>query len=302
MYRTVVAGCDGHDRGRGAASLAHAIASATGARLMLVGVHHHPPLPFPESYAELRRGLEHALKAVRDELAPEAIVRIAADMSPAHALRRVAESEDADLLVVGSRHRRRLQRIVESDHAMQVLHGAPCAVAVAPDPLPSRPQLARIGVGIDDTPESEVALEMACDLAQRTGARLWLHVVVDDRVSGWIGYDAMTLPEDSYRQIIDVRLDAARDLLAHRLEACEGVDADGDVVVGAPAGELALITEWLDLLVLGSRRWGPVRRLALGSTSDEVIRHTACPVLVPPRHATTEHVTEQPADNEVAAS
>jgi hypothetical protein len=46
---------------------------------------------------------------------------------------------------------------------------------------------------------------------------------------------------------------------------------------------LILASENLDLLVLGSRRWGPVKRLALGSTSERVIRHTACPVLVPPR-------------------
>jgi hypothetical protein len=41
---------------------------------------------------------------------------------------------------------------------------------------------------------------------------------------------------------------------------------------------------------IGSRRWGPVHRLALGSTSERVIRHAACPVLVPPRRADTEHV------------
>ena len=93
MYRTIIAGCDGRDRGRGAVSLAHAIASATDARLLLVGVHHNPPLPFPDSYATLRDDLEHQLKAVRDELAPEAIVKVAADLSLAHALRRVASAE-----------------------------------------------------------------------------------------------------------------------------------------------------------------------------------------------------------------
>jgi nucleotide-binding universal stress UspA family protein len=55
-------------------------------------------------------------------------------------------------------------------------------------------------------------------------------------------------------------------------------------VLGDPAGELILASEGLALLVLGSRRWGPVRRLALGSTSERVIRHAGCPVLVPPRH------------------
>jgi nucleotide-binding universal stress UspA family protein len=267
-----------------------------------VGVHHNPPLPFPESYAKLRGDLEHALHAVRDELAPEAIVHIAADMSPAHALRRVAEAEHADLLVVGSRHRRRLQRIVESDHAMQVLHGAGCAVAVAPDPLPAHPELARIGVGIDGTPESEAALLMACALAERCGASLWLHVVVDDRITGWGAPPAMPLPADVYQEVIGARVEAARHLLRHSLESCAGITANGDVVLGSPAGELALASEDLDLLVLGSRRWGPVKRLALGSTSDEVIRHTACPVLVPPRHAATEHGSDETAVDEVAVS
>jgi nucleotide-binding universal stress UspA family protein len=289
MYRTIVVGSDGYERGRGAVSLAHAIASAAGAPLVLVGVHHNPPLPFPERYADQRTGLEHALRAMRDELAPEAIIRVAAGLSPAHALRHVAAAEEADLLIVGSRHRRRLQRIVESDHAMQVLHGAPCAVAVAPDPLAPDAQLQRIGVGIDSTPESELALAMARDLAERTGARLWLHAVVDDTIASWVGLSAMASPADVFRDIIDVRLDVARELLAERLERCRGVPADGTVVVGSPAGELILASEGLDLLVLGSRRWGPVRRLALGSTSERVIRHTACPVLVPPRDAASEH-------------
>jgi nucleotide-binding universal stress UspA family protein len=289
MYRTIVAGCNGRDRGLGAVSLGHAIASATGARLLLVGVHHHPPLPFPGSYADQRATLEHDLRAVRDELAPEAIVEIHADLSPARALRRVATAEDADLLVVGSRHRRRMQRIVESDQAMQVLHGASCAVAIAPDPVAPHPELELIGVGIDATPESALALVMARELATRAGARLWLHCVVEDAVPGWVGISPVAAYEDAFEQLINARVDAARELLAGRLHACENVPADSELVVGDPAGELILASERLDLLVLGSRRWGPVRRLALGSTSERVIRHAACPVLVPPRHAESEH-------------
>jgi hypothetical protein len=37
MYRTIIAGCNGRERGRAAVSLAHAIAAATAARLVLVG-------------------------------------------------------------------------------------------------------------------------------------------------------------------------------------------------------------------------------------------------------------------------
>jgi nucleotide-binding universal stress UspA family protein len=300
MYRTIVVGCNGYERGRGAVSLAHAIASATDARLFLVGVHHNPPLPPPEGYVAGRHQLERALRAVRDELAPEAVIQVEADLSPAHALRQVAEAEGADLLVVGSRHRRRLQHIVDSDHAMQVLHGAPCAVAVAPDPIAPRAVLRRIGVGIDATPESRIALRMARELAMRSGASLWLHAVVDDTVPGWAGMSPMAAPSDVFQQIVDSRLADARDLLAERLAECYDVSADGTVVVGSPTGELILASEDLDLLVLGSRRWGPVRRLALGSTSERVIRHSTCPVLVPPRHAASEDGDHEAVDDEAA--
>lgn len=301
MYRTIIAGCNGRERGRGAVSLAHAIASATGARLLLVGVHHYPPLPFPGSYASQREELEHELRAVRDELAPEALIRVVGDLSPAHALRRIASAENADLLVVGSRHRRRLQRIVESDQALQVLHGASCAVAVAPDPVPARPELHRIGVGIDATPESALALVMARELAQRTGADLSLYAVVQESIPGWVGLSPMATSADAMDELFQSQRAAAEQLVAARLEACEGVAVHGDVVVGEPAGELILASEDLDLLVLGSRRWGPVRRLALGSTSERAIRHAGCPVLVPPRRSDTEHADALLATSAVSA-
>ena len=40
--------------------------------------------------------------------------------------------------------------------------------------------------------------------------------------------------------------------------------------------------------MLGSRRWGTARRVALGSTSERVIRQAACTVLVPARSAVTK--------------
>jgi nucleotide-binding universal stress UspA family protein len=301
MYRTIVAGCNGRDRGRGAVSLAHAIASATGARLLLVGVHHDSPLPFPGSYASQREELEDELRAVRDELAPEALIRLEGDLSPAHALRRVAASEKADLLVVGSRHRRRLQRIVESDQALQVMHGASCAVAVAPDPVAAHSELHRIGVGIDATPESALALAMARDLAVRTGARLSLYAVVEESVLGLMGLTPMAYYGETLTELLDAGRVDAQNLLAARLDACEGVAADGHVLLGQAAGELILASEGLDLLVLGSRRWGLLRRLALGSTSERVIRHAACPVLVPPRGTDTHGVEALLATSRVGA-
>jgi nucleotide-binding universal stress UspA family protein len=50
---------------------------------------------------------------------------------------------------------------------------------------------------------------------------------------------------------------------------------------GAAAPELEkACAEGVDLLVLGSRGYGPVMRVLLGSTSGHVFRHAPCPLLV----------------------
>ena len=295
-FRTIVAGSDGH-RGRVAASLAQTLATVTGARLMLVGVEYDLPLPLIETHAQARDTMEAELRNLRDEFAPDAVTRVAVDASPAHALRRIAETEHADLIVVGSMHRGRLQRFTSADRAMQVLHGAPCAVAVAPDHLVCRSSLERIGVGVDGSPEARMALETALELARRSGASVRLLAVASDMYPGSANLVAGASYADIYQQVIDGRMHMAREEIDRTLADCEaaGVAATGDVRLGDAARELTELSAECDLLVLGSRRWGPVRRLALGSTSERVIRDSSCPVIVPPRHAQTEHEQEPEA-------
>ena len=289
-FQTIVVGSDGQ-RGRAAAVLAQAIASATGARLVLVGVASEPPLPLAAAHAQAHAALECELLRIRDELAPAAETQVATDVSAAHALRRVAETEDADLLVVGTMHRSRLQRLTSADRAMQVLHGAPCAVAVAPDHLAYHRELRQIGVGIDGTPESEAALGLALELARLSAATLRLLAVAGELYPAPADLAAGPGQGEIYRQVVDGRLQVARDATEAALRRCraEGVRAIDDVRVGEPAAELSALSADCDLLVLGSRRWGPIRRIALGATAERVIRDAQCPVLVPPRHAVSEH-------------
>ncbi len=61
-----------------------------------------------------------------------------------------------------------------------------------------------------------------------------------------------------------------------------GVDTDVVVEDGAAADELleAAAERGADLIVVGARRMGVVRRIALGSTSQKVLQHAAVPVVV----------------------
>jgi nucleotide-binding universal stress UspA family protein len=60
-------------------------------------------------------------------------------------------------------------------------------------------------------------------------------------------------------------------------------DVDGQAVYGLTGEELAAFSEKLDILIVGSRSYGPIRRLVLGSTSDYLQRHARGSLLVLPR-------------------
>jgi hypothetical protein len=68
-------------------------------------------------------------------------------------------------------------------------------------------------------------------------------------------------------------------------------------VYGLAGEELAAFGDQLDLLVVGSRGYGPVKRLVLGSTSDHLERHARCSLLVLTR-VTSDQVAEDEAGDE----
>ena len=164
MFRTIVAGTDAGEKGRNAVVLAHELAWATGARLLLVAVRPHG--------AAQPVDLVRRLRALRNELAPEALVLTVPGASPADALLRVADEQGGDLIVVGARERSRLRRVVEGEPGMKVLRGGQCAVAVAPDDAPAPRRLGRIGVCVDDLSDPGPALDLADSVARCAGGRV----------------------------------------------------------------------------------------------------------------------------------
>jgi nucleotide-binding universal stress UspA family protein len=79
-------------------------------------------------------------------------------------------------------------------------------------------------------------------------------------------------------------------------------DVDGRAVYGLAGEELAAFGDELDILVVGSRSYGPLRRLVVGSTSDFLERHARCSLLVLPRAAATQTHSHERADTQDAAA
>jgi nucleotide-binding universal stress UspA family protein len=157
-------------------------------------------------------------------------------------------------------------------------------VAVAPAGLHVRGSvpIGEIGVAFTDSAESHAALQTAAGLAREHGARLSVLSVVDPTASG-VGWASAWVYADVRDDLRRIAEENCRDAVA----TLEGVQASSEVIEGFTAQELVLATSRLDLLVMGSRGYGPVRRTLLGTVSGRVAEAAACPVMVVPR--TGEH-------------
>jgi nucleotide-binding universal stress UspA family protein len=277
----ILAACDGADRGREAVAFARLLAERTGAPLLLAAVHPYPGLPYPPPFgpgSDEHRAVEHAIRALRDELAPSARAVAVPGFSPAHAICALAEARGAGTIVVGSR-RHAHGPMADADHALQVLRSAHADVVVVPDDR-AADALERIVVGFDGGAGAHDALDRAVALARATGARL--HVVsaiAREANAWWIAGDALADPDTLARWEEDRRSSLLEDIREALAEAGD-VPWTHEVVTGAAAPELIAAGEDADLLVLGSRRWGRLARLVLGSVSEPVARARVCPTLV----------------------
>ena len=90
---------------------------------------------------------------------------------------------------------------------------------------------------------------------------------------------AATLDPERIRRIARDRLDEAMNALP---AAARG---GGEVLHGKPAEQLAEAGAGLDLLVCGSRGYGPARAILLGSVSHALAHRSRCPLLVLPHEA-----------------
>jgi len=289
VIRRIAAGVDGFPEGRDAAALGQSLAEATGAELMLVAVHSAALLPAPPAlnYRSLRRESELELREVRDSVAAGARTLTATDHSVPRALHHVVQRHHRDLLVVGSSRRGPEGRVRIGKRTRQLLCHFECALAIAPRGLHTNDQrgLRQIGVGYDGTPESESALALAVSIAAGAGADLRVQAVVDDRVPAFARSALCGLIETEWDEAITTEMHEIR---AHALAAGEriGVQLDVRVARGRPADVLLELSEDLDLLVIGSRNWGPAARLLLGSTGEAIMHDAACAVVAVPRPST----------------
>jgi nucleotide-binding universal stress UspA family protein len=197
---------------------------------------------------------------------------------PAKTLGAMAEKGDADLIVLGSTHHAAIGSVAPGSIAERLLKGARCRLVIAPRAYAgedhAEDRLRVVAVGFDGMAESQAALDEAAVLAAKFGASVRV-IAVDTPVP-----PVATAPAEAGAP--------ARDFQTTLHEAAAALPAEVRALPvfehGDPVEKLLdRAEEGVDLLVLGSRGFGPVMRLLLGSVSARVIREAPCPVMIVPR-------------------
>ena len=201
----------------------------------------------------------------------------------------VEESRSVRLAVVGTRGRGGFaDRLLGTVSSALPAH-AWCPTVVVPlrgpdgHPLPEgevpplRP-VARIVVGVDGSPAAERALRAAIREAEAWGSELYAVAGVPiASIAGTLAWLPSAVDHEQVlrdmREGLDVVVDRA--LADH-----PGVTVHRHALDGTGAELLTEFSDATDLVVVGSRGRGGFAGLLLGSTSQAVLHHARCPVMV----------------------
>jgi nucleotide-binding universal stress UspA family protein len=197
-----------------------------------------------------------------------------------------ATQTGADLVVLGSARHGPFGRFAVGSVTNEMLHTAPVPVALTPRGYSpsSTARLRRITCAFAGSTRSRTAFDAAVQLSRRHGLPLRLTtLVVRDRqmYPSQVGYSAERLVAEQWRAEAEEAQNGALAMIP------DDVRVEAGVVSGRNWEEALDSLPWEEgeLLVVGSSRLGPVRRVFLGSNSTKIVRSSPVPVVVIPRGA-----------------
>lgn len=234
-----------------------------------------PPQSFYDSMqaagVQLLAGAESAIRKLHPDLDISVDLQTSA---PVPSL--LDQTQDAFLMVLGSRGNGGFRGILVGATAVALVAHGDCPVAVirgATEDAPP-PTEGPVVVGVDGSPTSDAAIATAFDEANWRGAELVA-------VHAWPDYASDRARSLGFSEGSE---QAEKELLAARLagwkEKYPDVDVRPVVTQGRPVKRLLELAAGAQLVVVGSRGNGGFTGMLLGSTSQALIRHATCPLMV----------------------
>jgi nucleotide-binding universal stress UspA family protein len=297
--RTILVPLDGSSMAERAVPLAIELAQRARSKIRLVLVHQSLIAPVYPGTERLYTSIELSVrKSEREYLRrwadriressnrPVTAVTLTGSIAPA--LEEYARDNSVDLVVMATHGRGPLRRAWLGSVADHMVRSSeiPVLLVRSAEAQPAETPTAQLGnilVPLDGSPLAEAVLEPAMALARAWDVELGLVQVIEPLV---FPTDSQMLPAVGYdEKLTEIRRSAANDYLndiAERIRA-EGVKASSAAVLGVGVAETLLELarpEQYGLIAIATHGRSGLRRMALGSVADKLVRGADIPVLV----------------------
>lgn len=198
--------------------------------------------------------------------------------SASDAIIEYATEKDVDVVVMGTRGRQGMDRLLSGSVSEEVVRRAPCPVftVLAQEERETGPQINRVLAPVDLSEQSEMVVDHAVALSEAYAAPLdLLHVVEEAAYPNVYGIDPLTpaLPnvQDRAREALET-LAAQIDLRTDPVNV--------HVLAGHAAHDIVDFAEEhaVDLIVMATHGRTGLERFLIGSVAEKVVRRAPCPV------------------------
>ncbi|MFD6894345.1 universal stress protein [Rhodococcus sp. NPDC060086] len=273
--RGIVAGIDGSDSALGAARWAASIAHRFGEPLYLT--HVVPERPSGNGAAAHGEQALDAAEAVVRAARPDVVVERKIEVGkPAQTL--VELSDTTRMVVLGHTTTSELQSMFARSDVVHTVNHAHCPVVTwRGDPGPSELDGAPIFVGVDGSRLSAKAIDHAFEIADKAGAPLTAVHTWSEQSTLTYGEGSRFTDWEAYEEHQAAEL--SESLAGHR-EHYPDVEVSYRVERGKPDVTLLEHSAHAQLVVVGSHGRSTIASALLGSTSQNLIHHAMCPVLI----------------------
>ncbi len=283
MYKIIVAGIDSSEFSNAAVIEASNWIRRHGGKLILVHGVYFDEEEFSNAPQQLEKRVELGktiCNQLKDSVVSEFGIEVEAFVSegePPEVIKNTASRHNADLIAMGTYGRTRLKRMFMGSVTSGVIVNAPCDVLVVKKPCHECIGVYKsILLPFDGSEFSRNALNRLCALAKIDRTEITALYVIP-RYEEMIGFlKTKSIRESLFHEARKIT-ESAMDLASEHGVTIETMIKEGN------AGDRIIETARElknDLIVMGTYGWRGVDKAMIGSTTERMLMHASCPVLV----------------------
>ena len=285
MYSTIVVGYDESESSKAALKEASLRVKDRNGKLYLVHAVYFDQEEFVILPSQMEKRFEmgtHVCRQAKQDLQAQFglngnIESFVCEGEPPEVLIDIAQGKKADLIALGTYGRKGLKRLLMGSVTSQVILNAPCDVLVVKRPCNECTGSYRsLLVPYDGSEFSKKALSRAASMAKADGGQVTVLYVIPRYEEMMEFYRSDSIKKSLHAEAEKILGEATK------IAAALGISIRTEVREGHASDEIVAVAQKLenDLIAMGTYGWKGVNNAMMGSTTNRVISHASCPILV----------------------